>query len=87
LAEYPDGTKRAIEVKGRGEMGDIEVTENEWAKACNLRGDYWLHAVFDCASPFPRLVRIQDPFGRLVAQAKGTLLIPSSAVLSAEAES
>jgi hypothetical protein len=67
--------KRAIEVKGRAGTGDIEVSANEWAKACNLRDGYWLYAVYDCASPSPRLVRVQDPFGRLLAKSKGSVLI------------
>ena len=33
--------RRCIEVKGRANSGEIEVTDNEWARACNLRGDYW----------------------------------------------
>lgn len=30
------GEQRSIEVKGRASGGQIEVTENEWARACNL---------------------------------------------------
>jgi hypothetical protein len=67
--------KRAIEVKGRAGTGDIEVSANEWAKACNLRDGFWLYAVYDCATPGPRLVRVQDPFGSLLAKAKGSVLI------------
>jgi superfamily II DNA or RNA helicase len=66
---------RAIEVKGRAGIGDVELTENEWAKACNLRGQYWLYVVYDCAGAHPRLLRIQDPFGRLLARAKGGVII------------
>ncbi|MDX9995076.1 MAG: DUF3883 domain-containing protein [Rhodocyclaceae bacterium] len=40
--------ERGIEVKGRVGVGEIELTENEWARACNLRDKYWLYAVFDC---------------------------------------
>lgn len=29
------GEERGIEVKGRAGIGDIEITENEWVKACN----------------------------------------------------
>ncbi|MBW1953897.1 MAG: DUF3883 domain-containing protein, partial [Deltaproteobacteria bacterium] len=36
----------------------MEISENEWARACNLREDYWLYVVYDCASPNPRLLRI-----------------------------
>ena len=44
------------------------MKDNEWANACNLRGKYWLYVVFDCATPHPRLVRVRDPFGKLLAK-------------------
>jgi hypothetical protein len=75
LSIRSESEKRAIEVKGRAETGDVEVSANEWAKACNLRDGYWLYAVYDCATPGPRLVRVQDPFGRLLAKSKGSVLI------------
>lgn len=75
------GEKRAIEVKGRAQTGDIEVSSNEWAKACNMRNGYWLYAVYDCATPAPRLVRVQDPFGNLLAKAKGSVLISAKEIL------
>jgi SNF2 family DNA or RNA helicase len=84
LAIRPGNEKRSIEVKGRATTGDIEVSANEWAKACNMRHDYWLYAVYNCATPNPRLARVQDPFGTLLAKAKGSVLI--SHVQIAEAE-
>ena len=60
--------ERAIEVKGRAGSGDVHISENEWARACNLRDDYWLYTVFDCATPRPRLVRVQDPFAKLLVR-------------------
>ena len=78
--------ERAIEVKGRARSGAVEVLENEWAKACNLRDRYWLYVVFDCASPRPRLVKVQDPFGRLLAKAKGSMLISPAEILAASTE-
>ena len=57
---------RDIEVKGRAGTEGVEMSENEWAKACNLRDSYWLCVVFDCATPRPRLVRVRDPFGKLL---------------------
>ena len=60
----------AIEVKGRGGYGNIELSDNEWAKACNLRDRYWLYVVFDCATPHPRLERVRDPFGKLLARSR-----------------
>ena len=83
LSLRPGNEKRAIEVKGRAAMGDIEVSANEWAKACNLRQGYWLYAVYDCATPSPRLVRVQDPFASLLAKAKGSILISRQALLTA----
>ena len=71
LAVYPDGQQMAIEVKGRARTGAIEVSANEWARACNLRENYWLYTVFDCGSAHPRLVRVQDPFGKLLVGSRG----------------
>jgi len=67
--------ERGIEVKGRVGVGEIELTENEWARACNLREKYWLYAVFDCGSSTPRLFRVQDPFAKLIAKARGSVVI------------
>ncbi len=86
LAIYPDGDprgRRAIEVKGRANTGEVEVSANEWARAANLRDGYWLYVVYDCATPTPRLARVQDPFGNLLAKAKGSVLIGATAVLAA----
>jgi superfamily II DNA or RNA helicase len=74
---------RSIEVKGRASTGEVEVSGNEWAKACNLGDGYWLYVVYDCATPNPRLVRVQDPFGRLLARAKGSVLISPKQVREA----
>jgi hypothetical protein len=69
------GQERGIEVKGRVGLGELELTENEWARACNLGDKYWLYAVFDCGSPNPRLLRVQNPFARLIAKARGSVVI------------
>ena len=66
--------------------GAVEVLANEWAKACNLRDRYWLYVVFDCATPQPRLIRVQDPFGRLLATTKGSMLISAAEILSVAAD-
>ena len=87
LSVYPGGDvrgRRAIEVKGRANTGDVEVSSNEWARAANLRDGYWLYAVYDCATPAPRLVRVQDPFGNLLAKAKGSVLISPRQVMEAQ---
>jgi hypothetical protein len=83
LSDYPGfdllsrrrGEERIIEVKGRVGVGEIELTENEWARACNLRDKYWLYAVFDCGTVSPRLFRVQDPFAKLIAKARGSVVI------------
>jgi SNF2 family DNA or RNA helicase len=75
LSKYPDGKQLSVEVKGRAEIGNVELTENEWVAACNLRERYWLYVVFNCASPYPRLLRIQDPFGKLVVKMKTKVVL------------
>ena len=70
-------------MKGCASSGGIEITENEWANACTQRDRYWLYVAFDCATPQPRLVRVKDPFGRLLARAKGSMLITATEILSA----
>jgi SNF2 family DNA or RNA helicase len=87
LSLRPGDGKRAIEVKGRAGTGDVEVSANEWAKACNMRQCYWLYAVYDCATGLPRLLRVQDPFGSLLAKAKGSMLIGARQIMEASAES
>ncbi|MBF0296598.1 MAG: DUF3883 domain-containing protein [Magnetococcales bacterium] len=86
LSTFLDGKRRCIEVKGRAGIGDVEVTENEWARACNLRLDYWLYVVYHCATPTPQLVRVQDPFGALLVKAKGSVLIGSSDIFAVSLE-
>ncbi len=80
LAVYPNGERRGIEVKGRARSGSVELKANEWSSACNLRGGYWLHVVYDCVTAAPRLLRVQDPFGKLIAKAR-TLLVDEQQVL------
>lgn len=83
LSIHPTGERRAIEVKGRAAIGDVEITQNEWAKACNLRDGYWLYAVFNCASPHPQVTRVRDPFGKLLFRAKGGVVIDENAIFAA----
>jgi hypothetical protein len=75
LSHRPNEGQRGIEVKGRARIGDVVLTENEWPKACNQRDRYWLYVVFDCATPHPRLLRVQDPFGKLLVKAKGGVVV------------
>jgi len=71
LSHRPGGKRRCIEIKGRARTGNIHISTNEWAAAANRRDEYWLYAVFDCASPVPRMVAVQDPFAKLVQKAAG----------------
>ncbi|MFZ0890365.1 MAG: DUF3883 domain-containing protein [Candidatus Binataceae bacterium] len=75
--------ERAIEVKGRAGGGDIALTENEWSRACKERGRYWLYVVYNCGTPNPRLLRVQDPFRKLIATAKGGVIVDETEVLRA----
>jgi superfamily II DNA or RNA helicase len=83
LSRRPDGQELCIEVKGRAHAGEVEVTRNEWAQACNLGPRYWLYVVYDCATRQPRLRRIQDPFSRLLARTKGSVLISEAEIAEA----
>jgi hypothetical protein len=83
LSHRPGEAGRGIEVKGRAGIGDVELTENEWAKACNERDRYWLYIVFDCGTPHPRLLRVRDPFGKLIVKAKGSVIIDGQGVFEA----
>ncbi len=83
LAQRPGGKTIAIEVKGRAGISDIELTENEYIKACNLRERYWLYVVYECAKAVPRLLRIQDPFGKLIARAKNSVILDDRDIFAA----
>lgn len=83
LSQAPGRPDRCIEVKGRAAIGDVELSENEWAKACNLRERYWLYVVFNCATPQPRLLRVQDPFQKLLFKARGGVIIDEMQILQA----
>lgn len=85
LSRRPDGEVRSIEVKGRSGGGGVEITENEWDRAANLRKKYWLYAVFDCES-VPRLIRVQDPAYRLSFRQKGSFVVNEGDILRASIE-
>ncbi len=84
LSRRPDGEVCCIEVKGRAGVGDVDISENEWAKACNLRKEYWLYVVLNCASSHPRLMRINDPWIKLVAKARSFVLDETEIILMSE---
>jgi hypothetical protein len=87
LSQHGVHGQKGIEVKGRAGIGDVELTENEWAKACNERKRYWLYVVFDCATPHPRLLRVRDPFGKLIVKDRGSVIALAPDIVGvAEAE-
>ena len=85
LATRPDGQTRRIEVKGRAGRDGIHMEANEWKQACHLEEHYWLYVVFDCATAKPELLRVQDPFHKLLAnqQESAVFAIAASAVVEA----
>jgi len=83
LSRRLSGEELAIEVKGRAGIGDVELTENEYIKACNLRERYWLYVVFECAKASPRLLRIQDPFSKLVIRQKDSVIVGEGQIFAA----
>lgn len=75
-----DGTVRWIEVKGRAGTGPVELSDHEWAQAAQHRDRYWLYVVWNCRGT-PRLRRIPDPFGVLLAGARGGVRIEAGAIV------
>jgi hypothetical protein len=84
LSHRPGGVRRCIEIKGRARQGNIYISTNEWAAAANRREEYWLYAVFNCASASPRLVAVQDPFRKLVEKAAGFELAAADILAAGE---
>lgn len=57
----PDGTKRYIEVKGRADVGDVMLSDNEMNRLTQLGPRAWLYIVTDCKKEKPQLHSIQNP--------------------------
>lgn len=83
LSHRLDGSRRHIEVKGRAGLGAVEMTANEYGKACTLGDAYWLYAVFQCETAQPQLHRIQNPFAVLIADGKGSVIINAAQIVVA----
>ncbi|MYH10669.1 MAG: DUF3883 domain-containing protein [Gemmatimonadales bacterium] len=83
LATRPDGSKRHIEVKGRADRAEIRMEDNEWRAACHLGDEFWLYVVYGCATSNPQLVRVRDPFHRLIAVNTRRLRISVGEVMGA----
>ena len=79
-SKRPNGEIRYIEVKGRTGVTNIEMTANEWRQAANHQDRYWLYIVYHCDSN-PQLHLCQNPFGNLIAQAKGGVIFKASDIL------
>ena len=79
LSIRPDGERRSIEVKGRAGQGAVQIEENEWKQAFQLRENYWLYVVLDCATPNPTLLRIQNPGRQLIASRRSSVAFSISA--------
>jgi hypothetical protein len=90
LAMGPDGEEGAIEVKGRASMRDMELSEDEWARADSLRTKHQLYAARNCRSDATRLEGVRDPFAKGIRPAEGAVIIeagsPSSATFAAPGE-
>lgn len=69
-----NGDKVVIEVKGRAGRGPVQLTENEWPTAVNVRDRYWLYVVVDCATN-PKLYRVQDPAFKLAVKSRQSFTI------------
>ena len=85
LSSRGEDEARCIEVKGRAGGGAIQMEANEWKQACHLGERYWLYVVFDCATPAPRLLRVRDPFAKLLAGRRDTAAYAISAAALQEA--
>jgi SNF2 family DNA or RNA helicase len=68
-----NGEKVVIEVKGRAGRGPVQLTDNEWPTAANVRDKYWLYVVVDCATD-PKLFRVKDPI-RLAFKTRQTFIL------------
>ena len=67
----------------RCQAGSIELTKNEWSRACNL-SDRYCHYVFnECTTPSPRLLRVQNQLRKLMATAEGGVIIDEIKILRA----
>lgn len=79
-SKHPNGEIRYIEVKGRTGVANVELTENEWRQAANHQDRYWLYVVYHCDT-VPKLHPCRDPFGNLIAKAKGSVIINASDIM------
>ncbi len=81
LSYRPHARPRAIEVKGRAGTGEILISGNEWASACNNGDEYWLYVVVDCATAHPRVLTIQNPFRKFTDRTLASIKLSYRAIL------
>ncbi len=76
---------RSIEVKGRADRAAVQLAANEWTQAVHLGDRYCLYVVWNCATPDPILVRVRNPFAKLLAneRASATYAISSKSLMDA----
>jgi len=67
ISSSDSNVTRFIEVKGRGDTGDIELTQNEMNKAKECGNNYFLYVVFNINSDYPNLYIVQNPANKLNA--------------------
>ena len=79
-SRHLNGEVRYIEVKGRTGVTSVELTANEWRQAANHQNRYWLYVVYHCDEN-PQLYRCRNPFGNLIAKAKGSVIINASDIM------
>ena len=79
-SRHPNGEVRYIEVKGRTGIASVELTANEWRQAANHGDRYWLYVVYHCDAT-PQLYRCRNPFGKLIAKAKGSVIINAGDIM------
>ena len=79
VSKNVEGESHCIEVKGRAGRGGIQMEANEWKQACHLGEQYWLYTVLDCATPSPELIRVRNPFAKLLAHQRSTVAFTISA--------
>lgn len=63
----------------------MNSSRTKWSRACNLRDRDWLYVVYGCGTPSPRLLQVQDPFHKLIASAKGGVMIDESEIVRSAA--
>lgn len=70
----------------RADKGFTKLSANEWANDCSMRQSYWIYSVYNCATPNPRFVRVQDPFGKVIMNVRSGVSVNAREILAAGEE-